>query len=109
ESYLKAIHEGLRRDTRDVEVRLEDLCGSIQTNGEKSGTVTWCRYRVTCGNDRASGFWKRNADFVTAVVSTSSCRAQLDLSGSLLPIRLHLVIVAEHVSQECRVDSEQNG
>jgi len=109
ESYLKAIHEGLRRDTRDVEVRLEDLCGSIQTNGEKSGTVTWCRYRVTSGNDRASGFWKRNTDFVTAVLSTSSCRAQLDLSGSLLPIRLHLVIVAEHVSQECRVDSEQNG
>jgi 4'-phosphopantetheinyl transferase len=79
ESYLKAIREGLRRSTRDVEVSLENTVGSIQNVVEHSSSGEWSTYRLRCGNDLASGFWKRDKDFVTAVIGTGSRPVSLNL------------------------------
>lgn len=71
ESALKALHEGLRRDTRSVEALID--------MDEASGAA-WQPLRVHC--DQSAGFhgwWKRAGQFVFTVAASKPCSSPIDL------------------------------
>ena len=76
ESALKALHEGLRLDTRSVEITLRE-------NSEKVRQI-WNPLAVRNQNGAAySGWWQSNANFVRTIVTAPDCAAPVDITPSL--------------------------
>lgn len=69
ESALKALRQGLRRDTRDVNVRLAEVDGLGAAPG-----AAWAPLAVasSCGR-RFSGWWCHDERFVTTLLAEPGC------------------------------------
>ena len=77
ESALKALHEGLRLDTRTVEVELEM---------KGAGTADWQPMRVTKNSGRVfHGWWQSSGKAVRTVVCAPCVAAPKFISGSAEP------------------------
>lgn len=76
ESALKALHEGLRLDTRSVEITLRE-------NSKKLRPI-WNLLAVRNQNGAAySGWWQSNANFVRTIITVPDCAAPVDITPSL--------------------------
>ncbi len=67
ESYLKATAEGLRRDTREVNVQLSPA-NPISPPFRRANN--WESFTVTADNRRTRGFWRVAGKFVQTVIGT---------------------------------------
>jgi 4'-phosphopantetheinyl transferase len=71
ESALKALREGLRLDTRDVEVRVPLEAGALLPGGGGSG---WRPLRVVHGARSFDGWWRRlSSGHLLTVVTDHAC------------------------------------
>jgi 4'-phosphopantetheinyl transferase len=78
ESALKALHEGLRLDTRYVSVYAKGTDGTEGTDG-------WNRLDVTCGNGHSfSGWWSEAGDLIRTLVADPSPALPISLHNSVL-------------------------
>jgi 4'-phosphopantetheinyl transferase len=70
ESTLKALKEGLRIDTRQVEVASENVIAAINTAAESPSSIdAWYPLQTRFEQRTFQGWWRRGGEFVLTLVS----------------------------------------